>query len=301
MAELDRLDREFNVPGVIKIGPGHGSLPKITITGQLGSADIYLHGAHVTHFQPVGAEPVLFMSGQSAFESGKPIRGGIPIVFPWFGPGIGPPRTPPHGFARLKQWDIESCDVRNDGSVRVVLSLESDDETLRQWPFAFVMRYIVIVSDSLSATLEVKNISGKPMEFEEALHTYLNVADVRKIMVNGLDATEYSDRTAAGAIKKQVESPINIIGETDRAYLHTQSSCSVQDSVMGRTITIDKEGSDVTVLWNPWIAKAKAMADFGDDEWPSMICLETANALDCAVKLADGATHRMSARISLSS
>jgi glucose-6-phosphate 1-epimerase len=51
------------------------------------------------------------------------------------------------------------------------------------------------------------------------------------------------------------------------------------------------------VVWNPWIAKAKAMADFGDDEWPRMLCIETANAAQCAVRLAPRSTHRMMARI----
>ena len=30
-----------------------------------------------------------------------------------------------------------------------------------------------------------------------------------------------------------------------------------------------------TVIWNPWLEKAKEIADFGDDEYPNMICVES--------------------------
>lgn len=28
------------------------------------------------------------------------------------------------------------------------------------------------------------------------------------------------------------------------------------------------------VVWNPWSENAKKMSDFGDDEYPGMICVE---------------------------
>jgi glucose-6-phosphate 1-epimerase len=41
------------------------------------------------------------------------------------------------------------------------------------------------------------------------------------------------------------------------------------------------------------------MADFGDDEWPGMICIETANAADNAVTVPPHASHTMTATISV--
>jgi glucose-6-phosphate 1-epimerase len=61
---------------------------------------------------------------------------------------------------------------------------------------------------------------------------------------------------------------------------------------------VEKTGSRSTVVWNPWVAKSKAMPDFGDDEWPGMICIETANAADNAVTLPPHASHTMTAVIS---
>jgi glucose-6-phosphate 1-epimerase len=54
------------------------------------------------------------------------------------------------------------------------------------------------------------------------------------------------------------------------------------------------------VVWNPWTAKAAAMPDFGDDEWPNMVCLETANVLNNAITLGAGEEHTMSTRCSVS-
>ena len=74
-------------------------------------ADIYLQGAHVTHWTPRGQRPVLFVSPKSLFTPGKAIRGGVPGIFPWFGArGDGKP-GPAHGFARTSEWAIEetSC------------------------------------------------------------------------------------------------------------------------------------------------------------------------------------------------
>ena len=95
----------------------------------------------------------------------------------------------------------------------------------------------------------------------------------------------------------QDAAPIRFSGETDRVYLDTPAAATIVDPALGRRIVIEKQGSRSTVVWNPWIAKAKAMPDFGDDEWTSMLCVETANVLDDALTLAPGGEHCMQARI----
>jgi glucose-6-phosphate 1-epimerase len=76
---------------------------------------------------------------------------------------------------------------------------------------------------------------------------------------------------------------------------------TIEDPGWGRRIQIAKSGSRTTVVWNPWIAKAAAMPDFGDDEWPGMLCVETANVGEQAVTLAPGATHVMTTTLELDS
>ena len=64
---------------------GNGELSKLEINTAWSRAELYLHGAHLTHFQKKDEPPVLFMSQLSRFQQGTPIRGGIPVIFPWFG------------------------------------------------------------------------------------------------------------------------------------------------------------------------------------------------------------------------
>jgi D-hexose-6-phosphate mutarotase len=289
MTSISDLQRRFGIPGVVQVDAGSGALPRVVVTGDHASAEMYLHGAHLTQFQPRGAKPVLFMSGKSWFEANKPIRGGVPVCFPWFGPKAGAPESPAHGFARIRDWDLESCARQPDGAVRVSFALDSEESALR---LAFT------IGRALEMDLEVR--SKAAFTFEEALHTYFRVGDARQVRVEGLENTDYLDKTDAFRRKTQPPEAIRITAETDRLYLNTRTACVVHDPILERKIRIEKEGSDVTVVWNPWIAKAKAMPDFGDDEWPDMVCVETANVGDSAVRLGAGESHHMKVRITVS-
>lgn len=68
------------------------------------------------------------------------------------------------------------------------------------------------------------------------------------------------------------------------------SVSQVIDSAGSRTFEIRKSGFPDAVVWNPWVAKAKGMADFGDDEYKEMVCVEPAIAASGPVILAPGET-----------
>src|SRR5438067_13913064 len=116
-------------------------LKKIDIDSPAAKGEIYLHGAHVTQFQPKGHQPVLFLSKESSFQSDKAIRGGVPICFPWFGPKADDSAAPMHGFARISQWKLDSMQRAGDEAI-VVMSLQSDATTRRRWPHDFSARFI---------------------------------------------------------------------------------------------------------------------------------------------------------------
>lgn len=204
-----------------------------------------------------------------------------------------------HGFARTSEWEVEAVERWPDETVELVLRLVADDTTRAVWPFDFVLRHRIIVGRQLEMALEVENWSGGPFSFEEALHTYLAVRDVRQARVLGLSGIEFLDKVDHFTRKTQGEEPITITGETDRVYLNTDGACIVEDPVGDRRLRVGKEGSATTVVWNPWIEKAKAMADFGDEEWPRMICVETANAAENRVTLGAGEAHTMRATVAL--
>jgi D-hexose-6-phosphate mutarotase len=270
-------------------------LPKIALTSPDAEADVYLNGAHVTRWQPSGQKDVLFMSKSSLFSAGKPIRGGVPLIFPWFGPREGHPASPAHGFARLMSWNVIGCEQRADGACAMTLELVSSAATHELWPYEFALRFTVAAAKKLSMTLTVTNTDAQPFTFEEAMHTYLATGDIRNVSVTGLAGATYIDKMDGFARKQQGKEPIAITGETDRVYLATKSKCVVSDPAWNRKLTVEKENSDATVVWNPWIAKAKAMTDFGDDEWPGMICIETCNVGDHAITLQPGQSHAMTA------
>ncbi len=274
-----------------------GGLTSVVIKTPLAQAKIYLHGAHVAHYQKAGQPALLFMSAATHLAPGKAIRGGIPLIFPWFGGLPENPQAPAHGFARTTAWTVESLKCEQD-AVTLVLTLNDSEQTVKNWPHSFVLRYTVIVGSDLRVALEVENTSGAPFTFENALHTYFNVSDICSASVVGLQGVGYIDKVDAATLKTQSAEPLIITGETDRVYLNTRATCLLNDPGLARQISIAKEGSESTVVWNPWIAKAKAMADFGDEEWPTMICVESANAAANRVTLAAGAKHTLSAVLS---
>ena len=293
--------RAFEIPGLARFEPGAGGLTRLAISTPLAEAHIYLHGGHVTHYQPAGSAPVLFVSARSFFENGKPIRGGVPVCFPWFANRAGHPESPAHGFARTREWEFESLSVDGDQTVLAVLRLSADAATRAHWPHDFVLRHHIAIGAQLGMMLEVENVSREPFQFEEALHTYFAVDDVREVSVTGLENAGYLDKTDAFRPKTQVPEPLRFTGETDRTFENTRATCVLHDPRADRRITVGKTGSATTVVWNPWITKAAAMPDFGADEWPRMACIETANAGANAITLAPGQRHAMRAVISLSS
>lgn len=270
------------------------------IASDLATAEIYLHGAHVTHFQPRSSpHPVLWMSKSSLFKPDKAIRGGVPICFPWFGPKPDDAKAPAHGFARVRDWTVESVERDPAGAVVATFGLKSDDATKRSWNADFVARYIVMIANELSLRFTVQNRGRERVRYEAALHSYFTVGDIRRTEVRGLESASYLDRLQPGKTFTQDHIPIRFDRETDRTYINTDAVTTIVDPVLERRIINRKFNSQSTVVWNPWIDKAKAMADFGDDEWPGMLCIETANAGPNAVELEPGQSHSMSAIISV--
>lgn len=259
--------------------------------------EIYLHGAHVTSWRPVGAEEVFFVSSQSRWEDGKAIRGGVPVCFPWFGDKADDPQAPAHGFVRTKSWQLDSI-VDTGAAVAVAMSTASDESTKQWWPADFFLVLRASFGPELVLELTLRNTGDSTLRFEEALHCYHNVRDVRTARVSGLDEVHYFDKTD-GYREKIQQGAVVISAETDRVYLHTPTPVELLDATLRRRIVIEKEDSLTTVIWNPWTEKAKKMSDLAVDEWTRMLCIETSNVLDYAVEVGPGEQHRMNAIISV--
>lgn len=286
------------LPSSVELGMGPGGLAVARVFAPGGSAEIYLRGAHLSSWTPTGGSPVIWMSEQSEYAPGVPLRGGVPICFPWFAAHPTDATAPSHGFARLADWQL--AEVREAGEDVVLVFLLTDTEATRAsaWPHRFEARYTVTVGAELSLSLQVTNRGSAKVGFEEALHTYLAVADIRQTEVSGLEGAPFTDRLT-GPLPAE-SSPVRFDAETDRIYLNTPATTTVTDAATGRVITVAKDGSASTVVWNPWIDKAAAMADFGDTEYTGMVCVETCNIRDNTITLAPGESHDMSVRYSVS-
>ncbi|HEY4960914.1 MAG TPA: D-hexose-6-phosphate mutarotase [Terriglobales bacterium] len=292
-ASITELERRFGIPRIAQVVAGYGGLPKVRITSPAAGGEMYLHGAHVTSWRPAPAEEVLFLSSKSRWQDGIAIRGGVPICFPWFGDKAGDPKAPAHGFVRTKSWQLDSIAHSGD-AVTVSMSTGSEEGTMQWWPYDFRLNYHVTFGAELSLELEVHNIGTAPFHFEEALHAYHRVGDVRVARVKGLDGVHYLDKADKYREKVQ-QGEVVIASETDRVYLSTPGSLELHDPALRRRVSVAKENSLTTVVWNPWADKAKEMVDLGDNEWTRMLCIETSNVLGYAVEVAPGQKHRMKA------
>ncbi len=298
MTSIDELNRRFAIPGVAQITAGSGGLPRISITTPLATAEIYLHGAQVTSWRPVGGEDVIFLSEHSQFQPGKAIRGGIPVCFPWFRNKVDDPKAPSHGVVRTKSWELDSVERHGDAVV-VSLSTVSDEGTRAWWPYDFRLVHRATIGSVLTQELVATNTGASPARFEEALHTYYRVGDAAQVRITGLDGVAYLDNTDGNREKRQA-GDIVFTAQTDRAYLNTTHAVEIFDPVLRRRIRLEKQNSRTTVVWNPWSTGAQTLSDLGDEEWRTMACVEASNMRVYPVDLAAGQQHTMKTVITVS-
>lgn len=285
-----RSDDNVDLPGALRLIPAQGGLDCLQINTGSCQAHQYCLGATITHWQPAGHAPVLFTSAKANFRDGVAIRGGVPICFPWFGAHPDDRRAPNHGLVRTRPWQLVHSSSNANG-VQLVWVLQQDG-----WQVEFHTDF----GANLSMRLLVTNASANHRVFEAALHTYLRVGDVRQIDITGLESADYLDTVGGGRHWRAAEQQaIRFTSETDRIYQHSTASCTITDPSLGRRIRVDKAGSLSTVVWNPWIARARALADLDDEEWTDFCCVESACIGEHAVSLAPGQSHALSVRLSV--
>ncbi|KAH7971980.1 hypothetical protein HPB52_004620 [Rhipicephalus sanguineus] len=206
------------------------------------SACIHLHGATLISWVFNGKERI-FVSDKAIFDNKKAIRGGIPFVF--------------------------------HGGFAVTLALEDTEETRKMWNFKFRVLYTVILrKNNLVLDINVINTGDTEFSFTVLLHTYLRLNDVNQFSLSGLRGSPYVDKVKQGEKGMECEDEVHIKGAIDRVYSRTSDTHTC--SVAGKAWVIVKKTNNFpdTVVWNPWASGAASMADFGDDEYLQMVCVE---------------------------
>jgi glucose-6-phosphate 1-epimerase len=237
------------------------------------SAEVYLHGAHVTSWRPTpSGDERLFLSARSDFRDGAAIRGGIPVIFPQFA-AEGP--LPKHGFARTTAWTLRDRRHDPDGSAVAVLTLASSPSTQAVWPHSFLATLTVRVhGPTLSVELGVENTGADTFDFTAALHTYLRVHDVRQTILFGLCGTRYRESIAPRVFKVDEDEVLGITGEVDRVYVDAPRRLMMQEPE--RELSIDAAGFNDVVVWNPGALRAAELKDMEPGGEQRMLCVEAA-------------------------
>src|SRR5437773_8562354 len=154
----ETLNADFGIAGVLEFVESPGGLVKAVVTLDGVGGEIYLQGAQLTAWQRPGGRPVLFTSPNSAFAPGRAIRGGIPIIFPWFGANERAPAAPQHGFARTAPWRLAAVEAEGRAALTVSFSLAEGDVASPFWPERFRASYRVSLGRTLSLRLAVQNL-----------------------------------------------------------------------------------------------------------------------------------------------
>lgn len=270
-----------------EVGKGNGDLEKVTLVHEPSGQQVeaYAMGATVTSWKARGGEEMFFTSKVASWDGSKPIRAGIPICWPQFGP-FGD--LPTHGFARNVMWTIKSTSTESDGSVCAVFGLDSNhaSDLVKAWPSSFTADYRVILSkEGLETTLYVKNTGSESLKFTFSLHNYFSVSDVASTKVFGLEKLTYMDRMNDSSVQDEPDdfgAGMGFDKETDRIYYGAPEELAILDVSTLKLIKIKKTPTlnDATV-WTPFGSEGC------DPGWKSFLCVEPA-AVQNPVTLAPG-------------
>ncbi|MGA6097985.1 D-hexose-6-phosphate mutarotase [Stutzerimonas marianensis] len=271
-----------------------------------GDAELVVaeQGAQVLSYRGADGQPVIWLSEQAAFVSGQPVRGGVPVCWPWFGDLTRNPQAvqagyqgsepPAHGLVRGVDWTL--LDSRSDAE-GATLTFTSPGN-LPGWPHEVQAELTIRLDQTLQLSLTSRNQGQETVTLSQALHSYFAISDIHQVTVEGLDGLPYIE-TLDGWQRREQQGDLRFVGETDRIYLDVPSRLALRDPEANRRITLQVEGSRSAVLWNPWIEKSRRLSQFADNAWQHMLCIETANVMDDVIRLAPGASHTLSVAIGI--
>ncbi|WP_462173593.1 D-hexose-6-phosphate mutarotase [Pseudoalteromonas xiamenensis] len=254
-------------------------------------ATIFLQGAQLTEFTPKGQAPLIWVSSDEDYQMGKPVRGGIPICWPWFGVHEKAD-WPIHGVARKLLWSLENVEeINGDIHIRLALPMDTVDTTF--WAHKSSLVVTFVLGHSLRVDLTNTNLGDTPFTLTQALHTYFPTSDIQKTTVEGLQGAQYIEFGEGPFAQNDV---VGFARETDMVYTQAPTVQKIHTPL--GTMMVAREHSTSCVLWNPWIEKAKRLSNFRDDEYLTMLCLEAANVMEDAVTLQPNESHTLSTILS---
>ena len=266
-----------------------GGRPALRLDGPGGSALVALCGAQVLSYRDAGGD-VLWTASKSEYAKGKPVRGGVPLVFPWFGDHPTDKKLPAHGFARSLDWQLAEATA----GPRVVLTTQDDATTRALWPHGFALRFAIDLRAGLRMELTIQNTGSAPFRCEEALHTYFAVGDIHQASVHGLEGVPFTETANEPEANWDSQQPLRFRAETDRVFHGAPDRLEVRAPALHRAITLQASHARSAIVWNPWPAKTARLSQMAADDWLRFCCVESANCKQHALEVAPGASHTLS-------
>jgi glucose-6-phosphate 1-epimerase len=245
-------------------------------------------GAQVLSWRHRGQD-VLWQASRAEYAPGRAVRGGAPVVFPWFGHHRTEPSLPQHGFVRTLDWQLDGTGP----GARAVFALEDDERTRALWPHRFWLELAVTLGDGLQIALTIMNRGDQPFACEAALHTYLAVGDVRTAAVHGLEGVPFVEHAAEPEAAWDPQAPLRFRAETDRVFQQMPARVALHTPALGRTITLHAPAARSAIVWTPWPNKAARLSQLGPDDWQRFVCIEHGLVHGGALRLVPGQTHVM--------
>ncbi|MCJ8295838.1 MAG: D-hexose-6-phosphate mutarotase [Colwellia sp.] len=273
-----------------RIAKGHNAefidgdaLEGLSITHPHCQAQVSLYGGQVLSFKPTGHKDVLWLSKHAHYQTGKAIRGGIPLCWPWFGAHDKQSKeqvegqakqlkSANHGFARQLPWQVDSI-AANESGVTLILVLAGVNQH-PLWPNAYKLRQTLFFGKKFKQTLAMSNLSEQDAQYCAALHSYFTVSNPKNVSVDSLTGVTYDDKLTGESIVQS--QGVNCIGEIDRVY-HCSDKMTIVDSKWQRKVDIVSSNCQQWVLWNPGVELANTMADIHANGEQEYVCLEAAN------------------------
>ncbi|TAQ88451.1 hypothetical protein B7494_g3220 [Chlorociboria aeruginascens] len=302
-------------PTALSATPGLPPQPQVSITHSSSlitavlpsgeSVSILLYGATITSWKSPSGEELLFLSSKASLDGSKPVRGGIPLVFPVFGKDDQKAETrglKQHGFARTSTWEFlgksssegQRGSEGGDGSVKLDFGLSGSNVSEGDrggWEGEFGLIYSVTLSrEGLGTSLVVRNEGDNAWDFQVLMHTYLRVgvsflsfspassSDISNISLTGLESALVTDKllTPIQTLTSS-PSPLSITAKTDRVYTPAGGPTTpiIVSEGGKKKFTVQRDNLNEVVVWNPWVDASKDIKDFGPEAgYKNMICVE---------------------------
>ncbi|MGW5522285.1 D-hexose-6-phosphate mutarotase [Gordonia sp. NPDC003950] len=287
------MNPSVDIDGVRR-GTVHG-LDAFCIETTDATAAIAVFGGQVISFVPAGSDTdVLWVSPQlSALPT--PIRGGVPLCWPYFAREGQTGDVPSHGYARTATWALIDGRRTDSGGVDLELAPTGLDH------LGLGLRMTIHVGTHLESGMHTHNPGSEPATITQAFHNYFQVSDATRIRVEGLSGLAYLDKFDGMRSHEQQGdwSLPRDLPRSDRVYPGAGGRYRLIDPGLRRAITVTARSARSAVVWNPGEASAADMADVGT-HWREFVCVEAANVGPDAVRVPAGDTHSMWQRISVS-